>query len=100
MSSNNAPNERVLAAVDIGSNSIKMTVARGSAEQMDEFDWRSETVRLGAGIDQTGRLAEDRIEAALATLHSFGEVARGHGADRIVAVATEATRIAANGADF
>ncbi len=91
---------RTVAAVDIGSNSIKMTVARGDAGHFQEFDWRSETVRLGAGIDQTGQLAPDRIQAALETLLRFAEIARSHGADRIVAVATEATRLAANGAAF
>jgi exopolyphosphatase/guanosine-5'-triphosphate,3'-diphosphate pyrophosphatase len=91
---------RTIAAVDIGSNSIKMTVARGDAAHLDEFDWRSETVRLGAGIDVTGRLAEDRIEAALETLERFVLIARAHGAARVIAVATEATRIAENGPAF
>jgi exopolyphosphatase/guanosine-5'-triphosphate,3'-diphosphate pyrophosphatase len=91
----------VIAAIDIGSNSIKMTVARGRpGGGLDEVAWRSETVRLGAGLDQTGRLAADRIEAALATLGRFATEARSHGASRVLAVATEATRAAANGEVF
>lgn len=91
----------VAAAIDIGSNSIKMTVARpGSHGRLDELAWRSETVRLGAGLDVTGRLADDRIDAALGALHAFAVDARALGAGRIVAVATEATRAAANGEDF
>lgn len=91
----------VIAAFDIGSNSIKMTVGswdevRGLAETV----WRSETVRLGSGIEATGRLADDRIEAALAVLHDFAAVARAEGATRLLGVATEATRVAQNGELF
>jgi exopolyphosphatase / guanosine-5'-triphosphate,3'-diphosphate pyrophosphatase len=91
----------VIAAFDIGSNTIKMTVARGDElDLLDEFLWRSETVRLGAGIDQTGRLAEDRMEAAADTIARFAAEARAHGATRLIGVATEATRFAANGQVF
>ena len=91
----------VLAAVDIGSNSIKMTVAWvNAAGPLEEFAWASETVRLGTGVEQTGRLADDRVEAALSTLVRFAEEARRHGAASIHAVATEATRAAANGELF
>jgi exopolyphosphatase/guanosine-5'-triphosphate,3'-diphosphate pyrophosphatase len=91
----------VIAAIDIGSNSIKMTVARGAAGgRPEEFAWSSETVRLGAGLESTGRLADDRIAAALAVLERFAAEARSLGAERLVAVATEATRVAANGDEF
>jgi exopolyphosphatase / guanosine-5'-triphosphate,3'-diphosphate pyrophosphatase len=90
-----------IAAFDIGSNTIKMTVARqDSLEHLTEFLWRSETVRLGAGIDQSGRLADDRIEAAAKTIARFAQEARENGATRLIGVATEATRVAANGQDF
>ncbi len=93
--------DRRLAAIDVGSNSIKMTIARlEPTGEIDEIAWAVETVRLGAGLDASGRLADDRMEAALATLARFAATARDHGAARIVAVATEATRAAANGAEF
>jgi len=93
--------EPILAAVDIGSNSIKMTVARRQADgAIRELAWRSEVVRLGAGIDQTGRLADDRIAAALATLGRFAADATWLGASRLIGVATEAVRVAANGPSF
>ncbi len=92
---------RVIAAIDIGSNSIKMTIARvDAAGAIDEFVATSETVRLGAGLDTTGRLAADRIEAAMETLARFAATARAHGATRIIGVATEATRVATNGPAF
>lgn len=94
-------NLRVIAAFDLGSNSIKMTVARqGADDQLTEFLWRSATVRLGSGIESSGRLADDRIEAAIAVLTEFGAEARAVGATRLIGVATEATRVASNGEDF
>ncbi|MEA2594943.1 MAG: exopolyphosphatase / guanosine-5-triphosphate,3-diphosphate pyrophosphatase [Thermomicrobiales bacterium] len=90
-----------VAAFDIGSNTIKMTVARpDGADGVDEFLWRSATVRLGTGIEETGRLADDRIEAAMGALRDFSADAREAGAERFIGVATEATRVAANGEAF
>lgn len=91
----------VLAAIDIGSNSVKLTIVRRQPDgSLHEVSRRTEMVRLGAGIDQTGRLAEDRIEATIAALREFAEVARTMGASQILAVATEATRATANGIAF
>jgi exopolyphosphatase / guanosine-5'-triphosphate,3'-diphosphate pyrophosphatase len=91
----------VVAALDLGSNTIKMTLGRrGPDGDLVEFGWASETVRLGAGVGATGRLADDRVAAALATLGRFAASARAQGAGRLVGVATAATRTAANGADF
>jgi exopolyphosphatase/pppGpp-phosphohydrolase len=89
------------AAIDIGSNSIKMTIGRANgAGGIDQVGWASEVVRLGLGLDRTGILDEERIESALATLTRFAAQAREGGATRLIAVATEATRAAANGAEF
>jgi exopolyphosphatase/guanosine-5'-triphosphate,3'-diphosphate pyrophosphatase len=91
----------LIAAIDIGSNSIKMTVGRASASGgADEVDWASETVRLGHGLETTGRLDDSRMNAAIETLARFRERAEQLGAATIVAVATEATRAATNGRDF
>ncbi len=93
--------QMMAAAIDIGSNSIKMTIGRANTEGgVDQLDWASEVVRLGQGLDRTGNLDEERIETAIETLGRFAEQARERGATRIVAVATEATRAAANGAMF
>jgi exopolyphosphatase/pppGpp-phosphohydrolase len=91
----------IAAAIDIGSNSIKMTIGcANGAGGVDQIDWASEVVRLGQGLDRTGVLDEERIESAIETLKRFAAQARERGAGRIVAVATEATRAAANGARF
>ncbi|HEU5432410.1 MAG TPA: hypothetical protein VFU81_12150, partial [Thermomicrobiales bacterium] len=65
-----------------------------------ERSWPPETVRLGAGLEETDRLADDRMDAAVAAVRRFVELAREAGAGRVVAVATEATRVAANGPEF
>jgi hypothetical protein len=89
------------AAIDIGSNSIKMTIGRADdAGRVEQIDWASEVVRLGEGLDETGRLEEERIDLAVETLARFAERARELGASTVVAVATEATRAAANGGEF
>ncbi|CAN5531905.1 hypothetical protein BH23CHL4_BH23CHL4_02600 [soil metagenome] len=91
----------VIAAFDIGSNSIKMSVARLTAgNTVQEFHWRAETTRLGAGIDDTHRLADDRIEASIAALSTFVSEAKQFGATRFIAVATEAARVTENGESF
>jgi actin-like ATPase involved in cell morphogenesis len=91
----------IAAAIDIGSNSIKMTIGRpDGVGGVEQIDWASEVVRLGQDLDRTGRLDDERIEIAIDTLKRFAERARVHGASRILAVATEATRSAQNGKAF
>lgn len=95
------PDLPVAAAIDIGSNSIKMTIAQLREDgALEQIGWASEVARLGQGIDQTGRLDDERIEAAIAAISRFVAQANEAGARRILAVATEATRAAANGAAF
>jgi hypothetical protein len=92
---------RVAAAIDIGSNSIKMSLGRLDRDgKLEEFGQVVDVVRLGQGVDRTGELDPERIEAAIATLRRFAGEARAAGATEIAAVATEATRAARNGAEF
>lgn len=91
----------IVAALDLGSNTIKMTLGRlGDDGQLVEFGWASDTVRLGTGAAATGRLADDRVAAAIVTLQRFADAARAQGAGRLIGVATEATRTASNGPAF
>jgi len=91
----------VVAAFDIGSNSIKMTVARRSADgSITEVTSQARTTRLGAGIESTGELSRESIAASLEAIAELMALARRFGATRFVGVATEATRIASNGKDF
>ena len=91
------PAGTLLGAIDIGSNSIKLTIGRQRADGgLEELTWRTEVVRLGAGLEQSGALAPDRIAAAIAVLSRFRDEALALGASGIAAVATEATRAARN----
>lgn len=92
---------RVAAAIDIGSNSIKMSLGRMDSDgKLEEFGQVVDVVRLGQGLDRTGELEPERIEAAVITLKRFAGEARAAGATDIAAVATEATRAARNGTEF
>ena len=91
----------IMAVFDIGSNSVKMSVGRcGEDGSSREFAWRSATTRLSAGVDRTGTLNEERMDATIAALEEMTMQAHALGAARMIAVATEATRIASNGAAF
>lgn len=91
---------RIEAAIDIGSNTLKLTVARITDGHVEPFAGRADVIRLGEGIAETGRIRDDRIEMAVSTLSEYVAIARKANAGRIAAVATEAVRTAANGAAF
>ena len=90
-----------IAAIDVGSNSIRQVVAdvspRGTISVVDEL---KATPRLGVGVQATGELAPDAMRRALDALGRMATLARQLRADRIAAVATSAVREARNGAEF
>jgi exopolyphosphatase/guanosine-5'-triphosphate,3'-diphosphate pyrophosphatase len=90
-----------VAAVDCGTNSIRLLVADvpGEGAHTDLLR-RMEVVRLGQGVDATGRLAPEAIERTRRVLEEYAEQARELGATAVRMVATSATRDAANRADF
>ncbi|MBC8101821.1 MAG: Ppx/GppA family phosphatase [Cytophagales bacterium] len=91
----------VVAAVDIGTNSVKMTVAVGGAgERPRVLADRTATTRLGKKVDADGRLTDEAVARTLAALDGFAREARALGATRIDAVGTSALRDAANGMEF
>ena len=90
----------VVAAIDIGSNTIKLTVARLGERPPVIIESRAEVVRLSKDLIHTGRIREDRLERAVEVLTDLTARTRGLGARWIEAVATEATRAASNGQDF
>lgn len=90
-----------LAAIDIGTNSIKITVADADAAGALHIVRESaEITRLGAGVDAGKRLDDDAVARTLAALSRFAADARALGAADIVAAGTSALRDAANGPDF
>ena len=90
-----------VAAVDCGTNSIRLLVADVPAEGAHtDVLRRMEVVRLGQGVDATGRLAPEAIERTRRVLVEYAAVVRELGATDVRMVATSATRDAANRADF
>ena len=88
-----------LATIDVGTNTTLLLVARVSGGAVERIDERAEITRLGRGIGAGGALGRAGIDATLAALRDYADIARRAGA-RIAAVGTEALRRAPNGADF
>src|ERR1700733_11797797 len=84
----------VLAAVDLGSNSFHMVVARYSHGQLVILDRLREMVRLAAGMGDSGRLDDAATDRALRCLERFGQRLRAVRADSVRVVGTNALRLA------
>lgn len=82
----------VIAAVDLGSNSFHMVVARHSHGQLIILDRLRESVRLGAGLDEQGRLKREAIDVALGCLERFGQRLRDMKAESVRVVGTNTLR--------
>lgn len=90
-----------LAAIDVGSNTILLTVAEYDPEAgLVVIEEAEDQPRLGAGLSATGRVSEEAMLRALRTLTSMRDTCRRHGVQRVAAVATAAVREAGNGAEF
>src|SRR5205823_2111856 len=90
-----------VAAIDIGTNSIHMIVARVRADlSFEVIDREKEMVRLGAGGLDGRALTSEAMHAALQVLSKFRRLAESHKVDEIIAAATSATREAENGGKF
>jgi exopolyphosphatase/guanosine-5'-triphosphate,3'-diphosphate pyrophosphatase len=91
---------QVVAALDIGSNTVRLLVAEPKGGGITPVLDDSEFVRLGRGVDGTGALDPERMDAALSAISRLAKEAREAGAGEIVAIATSAVRDARNGEAF
>jgi hypothetical protein len=82
----------VLAAVDLGSNSFHMVVARYHHGQLTILDRLREMVRLAGGLDDQGRLSREATDRALGALQRFGQRLRDMKAKSVRVVGTNAIR--------
>lgn len=89
-----------LAAVDLGSNSFHLQIARVLDHQLYPLDNLKETVRLGAGITPEKQIDAATAERALNALRLFAERLRGLPKDAVRVVGTNALRIAKNADSF
>ncbi|MEV7965412.1 Ppx/GppA phosphatase family protein [Sphaerisporangium sp. NPDC088356] len=89
-----------VAAIDCGTNSVRLLIADISGNELSEVERRMEIVRLGQDVDRTGLLAPEALERTFTAMRGYAKLIREHGASRVRVVATSATRDAANRADF
>ncbi len=100
-----AANDRV-AAVDCGTNSIRLLIADVAAgsppdrPKLTDVHREMRIVRLGQGVDATGELNPDAIERTRVALHDYVDLMREAGVSTVRMVATSATRDAGNRDDF
>ncbi|MFH8990968.1 exopolyphosphatase [Streptomyces sp. NPDC017940] len=91
-----------VAAIDCGTNSIRLLVADAdpATGELVDLDRRMQIVRLGQGVDKTGRLAPEALERTFAACRDYAAVIKEHGAERLRFVATSASRDAENRDEF
>ena len=91
-----------VAAVDCGTNSLRLLLADVDLDRAELTDVarRMEIVRLGQGVDQTGRLAPEALVRTVAVLRDYADAIARSGAQAVRMVATSATRDADNAAEF
>jgi len=90
-----------LAAIDIGSNSIKLAVVDAAAsDSFAVLAREKDVVRLGQGTLRNGHLAPAAIERAATCIKRFQSIAEARGAETILAIATASVREARNSAEF
>lgn len=88
------------AAIDIGSNTIHIVIARCAPNMLDILADEVELVRIGESVTATGAISNEKRDAALDTLRTYKAIAEKHAASPIFVVATEAIRQASNSSDF
>ncbi len=96
--------EELVAAVDLGSNSFRMVIARvlqtPSGTQVQPIDTLRESVRLAAGLTQDKKLDEKSISRGLKALHRFGDRLKNFDSKQVRVVATNTLRVARNADTF
>ncbi|MFT4189405.1 MAG: Ppx/GppA phosphatase family protein [Aeromicrobium sp.] len=89
-----------VAAVDCGTNSIRLLVSDIDGDRKTDLVREMRIVRLGEGVDETGRLATGAIERTVAATREYAEAIAGLDVERIAFCATSAARDAENAEEF
>jgi exopolyphosphatase / guanosine-5'-triphosphate,3'-diphosphate pyrophosphatase len=93
--------EKRLAVVDLGSNSFRLVVFTWVEDSWFRLsDEIHQAVRIGEGLEETGRLAPEPMERALETVELYAHFCRATGIEDVIAVATSAIRDASNRDEF
>jgi len=91
---------RTVAAVDCGTNSIRLLVVRHDGDHTEELARETRLARLGQGVDATGEFHPDALERAFVIFREFAAIIAAHGPAETRVVATSAARDVSNRADF
>ena len=89
-----------VAAIDCGTNSIRLLVADVDGDALVDVVRRMEIVRLGEGVDRTGRLSDAGLRRTFTALDDYAAVIASYDVERVRMVATSATRDAENRSVF
>lgn len=89
-----------LAAVDIGTNSIKLLLGRVAGRRVTPLLHRTIVTRLGEGLQKSGAISAEAADRTLAALAELQALARDRGVERLQAVGTLVLRVARNGPEF
>jgi exopolyphosphatase/guanosine-5'-triphosphate,3'-diphosphate pyrophosphatase len=98
--SENTGEERMFAAVDLGSNSFRLHVGHYDGQAIRIVKSAREPIRLAAGIDSSGNLTPAAMQTALDCLTRFKAILAGFELEAVRVVATSTLRIARNAATF
>lgn len=96
----NPREDKLYAALDLGTNNCRLLVARRAPEGFKVVDAYSRIVRLGEGLATTGALGEAAMSRAIDALNICAEKMKRRGVNRARTIATAACRTASNGPDF
>jgi exopolyphosphatase / guanosine-5'-triphosphate,3'-diphosphate pyrophosphatase len=88
------------AAIDVGSNSCRLKIARVVAHRLKTLHEDREVTRLGSSVFDTGLVSPDAMAATLRALKRFQRAVQAHGVDQMRVVATSAMRDARNASAF
>nr|WP_312178855.1 DUF501 domain-containing protein [Arthrobacter sp.] len=101
---NTANTKTRVAAVDCGTNSIRLLIADAQTHdgvtRLTDVVRLMRIVRLGEGVDATGRLSNEALARTFAATEEYAQLIQEHGAEKVRFVATSATRDAENSEEF
>ncbi len=95
-----APDQRRRAVVDLGSNSVRLVVFEGDSRNPVPIFNEKAVLRLGRGMQSSGRLNDEGTAQALTVMNRYTAIARAMQAEAFEVLATAAVRDAVNGRDF
>lgn len=90
------PGAGPVAAIDAGTNSVRLLIARMTQQGIEELHRDMRIVRLGQGVDETGEFAPEALERTFAAAHDYARAITRHGAHPTRFIATSASRDVSN----